>query len=51
MKIDVTFDEVSGKPHISLIPENPEEKDQLLTIIAFSEVSFFVTLDDEEVVV
>ncbi len=49
MKIEVTFDAESDKPHVSLAPETQEETEQLRLLIAFERVSFFISLEDEEV--
>jgi hypothetical protein len=48
MKIEISFDAQAQKPHVTLIPESTAERDQIRILIAFSEVSFFIELDDDE---
>ena len=50
MKVRIAFDAESEKPHVTLIPENQGEADEIRMLIAFEEVSFFIELDDDDLV-
>lgn len=51
MKVDIIFDATSQKPHVSFQPETPEEADQVRLLAAFQDVTFFFTVDEDEVCV